>query len=144
MLSTYSWLSMALDLAQMVLEVRKNPKSTQFYMLNNFWFNNCLKISIPGDVRAQVLQEPVGASHADQGRKSGDLWTFLDPGGQAGSNGTPHFGFGSSPTIPQGGSCCNIYKDDSTQKLKVSKHKSISAQCAMHPMENRPKISTRI
>ena len=60
---------MALDLAQMVLEVRKNPKPTQFYMPNNFWFNNCLKISIPGDVRAQVLQEPVGASHADQGRK---------------------------------------------------------------------------
>ena len=71
MLAAYSWLSMALDLAQMVLEVRKNPKPTQFYMLNNFWFNNCLKISIHGDVRAQVLQEPVGASHADQGRKSG-------------------------------------------------------------------------
>ena len=95
---------MALDLAQMVLEVRKNPKPTKFYMLNNFWFNNCLKISIPGDVRAQVLQEPVGASHADQGRKSGAPSTFLDPGGQAGSNGTPHLGFGSSLRIPQGGS----------------------------------------
>ena len=70
MLSAYSWLSMALDLAQMVLEVRKNPKPTKFYMLNNFWFNNCLKISIPWDVWAQVLPEPVGASHADQGRKS--------------------------------------------------------------------------
>ena len=41
---------MALDLAQMVLEVRKNPKPTQFFMLKNFGFNNCLKISIPGDV----------------------------------------------------------------------------------------------
>ena len=109
MLSAYSWLSMALDLAQMVLEVRKNPKPTKFYMLNNFWFNNCLKISIPGDVRAQVLQEPVGASHADQGRKSGAPQTFLDPGGQAGSNGTPHLGFGSSPRIPQGGGVVGIY-----------------------------------
>ena len=95
---------MALDLAQMVLEVRKNPKPTQFYMPNNFWFNNCLKISIPGDVRAQVLQEAVGASHADQGRKSCALWTFLDPGGQAGSNGTPHLPLASRGAIPQGGS----------------------------------------
>ena len=103
---------MALDVAQMVLEVRKNPKPTQFYMPNNFWFNNFLKISIPGDVRAQVLQEPVSASHADQGRKSGVPGTFLDPRGQAGSDGTPHLEFGSSSTIPQGGgSCCNIYKD---------------------------------
>ena len=38
MLSAYSWLSMALDLAQMVLEVRKNPKPTKFYMLNIFVF----------------------------------------------------------------------------------------------------------
>ena len=102
---------MALDLAQMVLEVRKNPKPTQFFMLKNFGFNNCLKISIPGDVRAQVLQEPVGASHADQGRKFGVLPTYLDPGGQAGSNGTLHLGFGPRGAIPQGGSCCNIYKD---------------------------------
>ena len=86
---------MALDLAQMVLEIRKNPKPTQFYMPKIFWFNSCLKISIPGDVWAQVLQEPVGASHPDQGRKSYAHHTFLDPGGQAGSNGTPHLGFGS-------------------------------------------------
>ena len=84
-----------LDLTQMVLAVRKNLKPTQFYMLNNLCFKNFFKKSIPGDVRAQVLQEPVGASNADQGRKS-----FLDPGGQAGSNGTPHLGFGPSPTIP--------------------------------------------
>ena len=95
---------MALGLAQMVLDVRKNLKPTQFYMLNNLCFNNFPKKLIPGDVRAQVLQEPVGASHADQGRKSGVPPTFLDPGGQAGSNGTPHLGFGPSPTIPQGGS----------------------------------------
>ena len=94
---------MALGLAQMVLDVRKNPKPTQIYMLNNLCFNNFPKKLIPGDVRAQVLQEPVGASHADQGRKSGAPGTFLDPGGQAGSNGTPHLGFGASLRIPQGG-----------------------------------------
>ena len=71
MLSAYSWLSMALDLVQMVLDVRENLKLTQFYMLNNLCFNNFPKKLIPGDARAQVLQEPVGASHADQGRKSG-------------------------------------------------------------------------
>ena len=94
---------MALGLAQMVLDVWKNLKPTQFYMLNNLCFNNFPKKLIPGDVRAQVLQEPVGASHADQGRKSGAQRTFLDPGGQAGSDGTPHLGFGPSPAIPQGG-----------------------------------------
>ena len=100
---------MALDLAQMVLDVQKNLKSTQFYILNNLWLNNFSKKTIPGDVRAQVLQEPVGASHADQGRKSGVPPTFLGPRGQAKSNGTPHLGFGSSPCIPQGGRCCIIY-----------------------------------
>ena len=36
--SANSWLSMALDLAQMVLEIRKNLRPTQFYMLNMFDF----------------------------------------------------------------------------------------------------------
>ena len=81
---------MALGLAQMGLDVRKNLKPTQFYMLNNPCFNNFPKKLIPGDVRAQVLQEPVGASHADKGRKSGMPHLFSDPGGQAGSNGTPY------------------------------------------------------
>ena len=40
MLSAYSWLSMALDLAQMVLEVLKCLKPTQIYMLNIFCLNN--------------------------------------------------------------------------------------------------------
>ena len=84
---------MALELDQKGLEVRKNLKPTQFYMLNNLWFNNFPKKLISGDVRAQVLQEPVCGSHAGQGRKSGAHGTFLDPGGQAGSNGTPHLGF---------------------------------------------------
>ena len=38
---------MALDLAQMVLEIRKNPKPTQFYMLNIFGFYNFPKKSSP-------------------------------------------------------------------------------------------------
>ena len=80
MLSAYSWLSMALDLAQMVLEVRKNPKPTKFYMLNNFCFNNFPKLLIPGVVRAQVLQEPVGASHADHAWIFGVQPAFLDLG----------------------------------------------------------------
>ena len=112
MLLAYSWLSMALGLAQMVLDVRKNLKSTQFYILNNLWLNNFSKKTIPGDVRAQVLQEPVGASHADQGRKSGVPHLFSDPGGQARSNGTPHLGIGPRGAEPQGGGrCWNIYKD---------------------------------
>ena len=81
---------MALDLAQMVLDVWKNLKPTQFYVLNNLCFNKFPKKCIPGDARAQVLQEPVGASHADQGRKSEVYHPFPDPGGQAGSNGTPY------------------------------------------------------
>ena len=90
MLSAYSWLSMALDLAQMVLEVRKNPKPTQFYMPNNLCFNNFPKKLIPGDVRAQVLQEPVGVSHADQGRKFGKVSIRSSSWGQELSNGTSY------------------------------------------------------
>ena len=100
---------MALDLAQMVLEVRKNPKPTQVYMLNKLCFKHFPKKLIPGDVRAQVLQEPVGGSHADQGWKSYAQHTYLDPGGQAGSECTPHLGFGSSLRIPQGGVVVGIY-----------------------------------
>ena len=39
---------MALDLAKMVLEIWKNPKPTQFYMLNIFGFYNFPKKSSPG------------------------------------------------------------------------------------------------
>ena len=55
MLSAYSWLSMALDLAQMVLDVWKNLKPTQFYMLNIFCLNNFSKKSSPGGVLALGL-----------------------------------------------------------------------------------------
>ena len=34
--------------------------------LDNFGFKKCLKKSIPGDVQAQVLQEPVWGSYGDQ------------------------------------------------------------------------------
>ena len=55
LLSAYSWLSMALDLAQMVLEVRKNLKPTKFYMLNISCLNNFPKKSSPGGVLALGL-----------------------------------------------------------------------------------------
>ena len=86
LLSAYSWLSMALGLAQMVLDVQENIKPTQFYVLNNICSNNFPKQLIPGDVRAQVLQEPVGGSHSDQGRKSGMPNIFSEPGGPEESN----------------------------------------------------------
>ena len=106
---------MALSLAQMVLDVRKNLKPTQFYMLNNLCFNNFPKKLLPGDIRAQVLQEPVGGSHSDQGRKSGVQPPFLDPGGEDESTGTPHLTLPPSLCVSQGGgSCSNIYKDSET------------------------------
>ena len=40
LLSGFSWLSMTLDLAQMVLDVQKNHKPTQSYLLNNLCYNN--------------------------------------------------------------------------------------------------------
>ena len=46
---------MALDLAQMVLEVRKCLKPTQFYMLNIFGFYNYPQKSSPGVVLALGL-----------------------------------------------------------------------------------------
>ena len=54
---------------RMVLDVWKHLKTTHLINQNSFCFINCLKKSIPGDDRAQVLQEPVGASLGDQGRK---------------------------------------------------------------------------
>ena len=57
---------MALDLAQMVLEVRKNPKPIQFNMLNIFDFNNFPKISRPGVVLALGLLLAVYGPGPDQ------------------------------------------------------------------------------
>ena len=46
---------MALGLAQMVLDVRKNLKPTQFFILNSFCYNNFAQNSIPGEVLALAL-----------------------------------------------------------------------------------------
>ena len=51
---------------RMVLAVQKHLQITVMITLENIGFKNCLKKSIPGDVRAQVLQVPVGGSHGDQ------------------------------------------------------------------------------
>ena len=51
---------------RMVLAVQKYLEITNVITLDNFDFKNFLKKSIPGDVRAQVLQVPVGGSHGDQ------------------------------------------------------------------------------
>ena len=71
---------------QMVLAVWKYPIITNIIILNKFCFNNFAQKLIPGLVRAPALQEPVGASHGDQGRKSGLATFFSGPGGQAGSS----------------------------------------------------------
>ena len=46
---------MALVLAQMVLDVWKNLKPTQFIILDNFSFNNFSKKSLLGEVLAIAL-----------------------------------------------------------------------------------------
>ena len=46
---------MALDLAQIVLEVCKCLKPTQFYMLNILCYNNFAKKSSPGGILALGL-----------------------------------------------------------------------------------------
>ena len=94
---------------RMVLAVQKHLQITNVITLDNFDIKNFLKKSIPGDVRAQVLQEPVGGSHADQGRKSEMPETFLDPGGQAGSNGTPYASSCMANNIFPGGGVVQIY-----------------------------------
>ena len=51
----YTLVSLGLDFTQMVLDVRKNLKPTQFYMLNNLCFNNFSKNSLSGEVLALAL-----------------------------------------------------------------------------------------
>ena len=51
---------------RMVLAVQKHLQITNVITLDNFDFKNFLKKSIPGDVRAQVLQVAVGGFHGDQ------------------------------------------------------------------------------
>ena len=47
-----SWLSMALGLAMMVLDVQKNLKPTQFYLLNNLCYKHFAQKSSTGGVLA--------------------------------------------------------------------------------------------
>ena len=55
---------MALDLAQMVLENRKNLRSTQFYMLNNLFYNNfAQKSSLEGVLALSLLLAVYGPGH---------------------------------------------------------------------------------
>ena len=67
---------MALGLAQMILDFQKNIKPTQFYMLNNLCFDNFPKRLIPGDVRAQVLQEPSTLIRAGNLERIPHFWTL--------------------------------------------------------------------
>ena len=50
---------MALDLAQMVLDVWKTLKPTTFYLLNNLCYNNFAQKSIPGGRMALGLRQDV-------------------------------------------------------------------------------------
>ena len=102
-----------LDLTQMVLAVRKKLKSTHLNIPNNFCFNNFAQKSIPGVVLAEVLQEPVGASHGHQGRKSGSAPIFSPVICQDESNGTPHLALASTAPHPQGGVVVQIYNKTS-------------------------------
>ena len=89
---------------------QKHLKSTHLIIPSSLCFLNFAQKSIPGDVRAQVLQVPVGGSHADQGRKSEMPETFSDPGGQAGSNDTPYALSCMANNIFPGGVVVQIYK----------------------------------
>ena len=51
---------------RMVLAVQKHLQITNVITLDNFGFKNCLKKLFLGDVRALVLQVPVGGSNGDQ------------------------------------------------------------------------------
>ena len=55
---------------RMVLAVQKHLQMTNMIILDNFGFKKCPKKSISGYVWTQVLQEPVGGSHGDQGGPS--------------------------------------------------------------------------
>ena len=84
-------------------------KITIMIMLDNFGFQSFLKKSISGDVRAQVLQEPVGATHADLGRKSRVLPMFRLSGGSRRIKRYPtHMALTSRSLRHRGVSCSNI------------------------------------
>ena len=51
----YSWLSEALDLTQVVMDIQKPHKITISIMRYNFCFNNIAKKSFPGTPRGHAL-----------------------------------------------------------------------------------------
>ena len=51
----YSWVSEALDLSQMVMDIWKQLKSVYFFIPNNFSFHNITKKSFPGTPRVNAL-----------------------------------------------------------------------------------------
>ena len=55
LLLAYSWLSLALDMVQMALNIWKNRKPTQLIILDKFYFGNFSKKSIHGYVLALCL-----------------------------------------------------------------------------------------
>ena len=59
LLSAYSWLLMALVLAQMFLDFQENIKPTQFYMQNNICLINFAQKSSPVSVLAFGLLQAV-------------------------------------------------------------------------------------
>ena len=65
-LRTSRYLLEAPMVIRMVLAVQKHLQITNVITLDSFDFKNFLKKSLPGNVRAQVLQVPVGGSHGDQ------------------------------------------------------------------------------
>ena len=86
----YSWLSEALDLTQMVIDVRKALKITIFIIPNNFCFNNIAKKLFPGTPRGHALLLAVRGSGPQPDGHGQMPNLFSGPGGQAGSNGTTH------------------------------------------------------
>ena len=102
---------MALGLAQMVLDVHKNLKPTQFYMLNNLCFNNFPRTLITGDVRVQVLQESVSGSTLARAVNLECLLHFLTLGVKLDPI-IPHtWGLGHPLQFPRGKLLQYIYKD---------------------------------
>ena len=59
---------------RMGLAVGKHLRMTKVIILDNFDFKKFFKKTFPGHVLAQVFQKPIGASNADQVRKTGKVF----------------------------------------------------------------------
>ena len=69
LLLAHFWLSLALALAQMVLEVGKNLNPTRFYMQNILCLSNFPKKSSPGSVLAPLAVFGSGLDPDGPGRQ---------------------------------------------------------------------------